>query len=1631
MQENKFKKIVLPLLVSIFLVSVFVFINPAMTGLFSLKADDLPINGGELIVNPTPASNWIETTQEDANRVEENSGDSEDSGRKSSSGGGGSGFTPSSESSTGTAKQNTVEEKFEPESKIKSSLNVLIQENPEEMQKAIVEFEDEKAKSVLISKFSGKDLEFVGKFFALELSGKEIEELAVQKGIKAIWVNEIYSIALSDSVSMASAPIAWNTGYTGKNVRIAILDTGIDSKHEMFSGKIVAAKNFTDSNTAEDVLGHGTHVAGIVEGIAPDALLLNAKVLNDFGIGYESQIISGLEWATDPDGNPYTDDGARIVNLSLASTLTDLDTPLNQAIQAAEEKGVIVVVAAGNCGNSCPSSSCNGFTGIGAPANSKYAIAVGAVDDSNVLACFSSGENIAGVGIKPDIVSYGVNIESSLPGNLYASKSGTSMSTAFVSGAAALLLEANPSMSPLRLKDWLEANVKDLGSQGKETFYGSGLLNLQNIVSIKETEFNVPLIQANVPQYVLRNSSILLSSEIESKNSVKEVSAKIFTPSEEIVLQLVKGSSNSWFADFSGTSEFGTYFVEFRAIDDSNLQSLKTVSFDVVSELPESKLDFNALEAGFSYTAPSSIFKNETGDFTVQFNGSSVAAKADAMPQDTTVAYIAKDVFGNIIYKDFVGPKEIVPGTNTSFIYPWGSSVVGDYNMKVEVFVEGTRTVSDEKTTKVTIPPIASIGYFSITPTTIQKGEIVSYSASVSNTGSTDFNAFLEIDFLNEQGLVVKVVSSEQKFVSSGNGVVLSIEEEMDLEAGNYDVNAVIHFDDKTVSTSKPISVSVPATGRIYSVNVPSTVGIDENLIVSIDFENIGSFSLNPSFLLQLIYGEEVIQSTNFGGEEVSSNSSKQFNGILEADAKAGIYDLEISASYSGNSIVEHKAVEVVDYNAPIVLDLNYYSVVKQNEFNLIQAKIFDYSDLNNVTANFVLPSGNEAIAELLRNQSFDSNSFWALAFEESDSIGEYSFKLKSCDVFGNCYETTSYNFSVSDNSSCIGRNVLIASNDEGIALKAKNFLQDYCVVLWPENTAGIPSLNYLLKFDSVLWLDNSIDSNTAFILQEFLDSGGRLLIAGNHIAFYHRNNEFMQSLGSLFSSQSSDFNNLKILRKHPAVLGLSQIDLNTVFSFNNDSLKTLHDANALLYWENGEGAAVLKQDTSRDSKSILFAFSFNGLNESDLNSVLNNSVYWLAENESIDLSISGAILPDYLIEGSVPFQLNLNNSSGSVLDIFVDEVLQNSLIVSSDNLGGSIDLSSGEHKISFALNPEFKIRETNYFNNFLDLNVGVATIAPDIMIKDVSFFPSSPRIGEEVEVRVLLENIGGSASNSMLYFSVNGENIAANEVVLNYNAENTSFFAFTPSTKFSELVFSVDLADANLENNSFSSALYACGSDQNILIVLDNDANSFAGTSPDSLKYFEDVFTENGYCYSVWSERDKGIPDADFLNSFDLVVWSSGDYWNKVLDFGDEEVLSQFYGSVLFEGSDLAFDSNSSFLEERAGVSFEKDMYLSNGFFVLIIPANPFNIPGEINIVSQKSPFPDSVNTFSNFSNVSAGSWSSGGTAIALHQSIRGKSVFFGFSIDAIEYDSVRKQLLKTAIQWLFCDNLYENCFS
>lgn len=295
--------------------------------------------------------------------------------------------------------------------------------------------------------------------------------LAQEQGVRAVEIDAEIEENDANSFPVIGLPCfqSFAPGVTGSGLRIGIIDTGLDAAHpDLGSGfgpgfKVTDWFDFAHGTTAPvDPRGHGTHVAGIAAGtgameagVAPDATIVGYRVFRNNGTGQMSWVIGAMDRATDPNQDGNTNDRLDVINLSLGGP----GNSNSLSAQAANNASFLDVVVVASIGNSGP----NYKTG-GVPALAEHAIAVGASNNNNQIASFSSrGPGNFTFNLKPDVLAPGVNINAALPGGTTGMKSGTSMAAPHVAGAAILLRQLHPSWGPDKIKALLMQTAVDIG----------------------------------------------------------------------------------------------------------------------------------------------------------------------------------------------------------------------------------------------------------------------------------------------------------------------------------------------------------------------------------------------------------------------------------------------------------------------------------------------------------------------------------------------------------------------------------------------------------------------------------------------------------------------------------------------------------------------------------------------------------------------------------------------------------------------------------------------------------------------------------------------------------------------------------------------------------------------------------------------------------------------------------------------------------------------------------------------------------------------------------------------------------------------------------------------------------------
>lgn len=382
--------------------------------------------------------------------------------------------------------------------KVHPLLQVGAQQEPDKKIRVIVQKQDASDNAHDIAHGVGTDVvEEFGfiKAFVLELPQKAALKLGHDPHVRNVSpdgaVIKHSTTSLSPTISTTSllttfpgdinAPTVWNNTSTtvratGRGVAVAVLDTGVNDQHPDFLLSTLKSVNVNRSASrlgTEDGNGHGTHVAGIINGqssagtyigVAPGATVYNVKIATDTGEAHEADLLRGLQWVYDNRATTKI----RAVNLSITSATAEsyMTSVVDAAVEQLWFNGIAVVVAAGNRGASIDTSWYP-------PANDPYAITVGCYDDGVLsgtqgLCAFSGRGNTMDGFYKPDVVAPGRKIYSALasssdvlatqmPGRISADGlhmrlSGTSMAAPMVVGEIALLLQKAPSLTPDQIK---------------------------------------------------------------------------------------------------------------------------------------------------------------------------------------------------------------------------------------------------------------------------------------------------------------------------------------------------------------------------------------------------------------------------------------------------------------------------------------------------------------------------------------------------------------------------------------------------------------------------------------------------------------------------------------------------------------------------------------------------------------------------------------------------------------------------------------------------------------------------------------------------------------------------------------------------------------------------------------------------------------------------------------------------------------------------------------------------------------------------------------------------------------------------------------------------------------------------
>ncbi len=392
------------------------------------------------------------------------------------------------------------------------------------MSRVIIETADGWSVDRLIRSLKGKPGRRLGlvRGQVAEVPNSSLEALAERPNVRTVRLDRrVMGTMERTGAAIGATWVRENLGLDGAGVGVAIIDSGVTSWHDdLGNDRVVHFADFVDFQPlAYDDYGHGTHFAGIIagsgydsngarRGVAPAANLVVLKVLDGDGFGYISNVIAALDYAVEHRAQF----NIRVINLSVAAGVYESYTtdPLTLAAKRAVQAGLVVVTAAGNLGRDPQGQTQYG--GITAPGNAPWVLTVGAAshngtvarNDDSVAAFSSRGPAFIDYSAKPDLVAPGVGIESladassllfsthpkaRLWGTVatatqpYLSLTGTSMAAPVVAGTVALMIQANPALTPNLVKAILQYTAEHKARYNDLT-QGAGFLNARGAVQL-------------------------------------------------------------------------------------------------------------------------------------------------------------------------------------------------------------------------------------------------------------------------------------------------------------------------------------------------------------------------------------------------------------------------------------------------------------------------------------------------------------------------------------------------------------------------------------------------------------------------------------------------------------------------------------------------------------------------------------------------------------------------------------------------------------------------------------------------------------------------------------------------------------------------------------------------------------------------------------------------------------------------------------------------------------------------------------------------------------------------------------------------------------------------------------------
>ena len=870
-----------------------------------------------------------------------------------------------------------------------------LQAHADETQQPLVEFADEQVGVEVATQFWITNAALV----TVDTDRVPVREVAAVDGVESITENAEFEIhegsgsAPADDLGATdeeytygleqiNAPAAWEVHDTqGEGASVAVLDTGVDDDHPDLTvdewAHFDEDGDPVDSEPHDDN-GHGTHVAGTVVGptdpagdvpgygVAPAADLHGVKVWDDTGGGTFARLIAGMEWAVG--------ENVDVISMSLgAQGTTGFFDEMIDPVRNAHDAGTVVVASTGNSGEGSSAS----------PANVYDAISVGASNETEGIAGFSSGEVIDTDSAwndppsdwpdeytVPSVAAPGVDVLSSVPGG-YDTRSGTSMAAPHVSGAVALAVSASDEpLSPGSIEEGLEATAFKPGDAPappgeRDTRYGSGIIDADAFVSfVDDGDGPLLTVSASAPDVVEIDEDLEVDYQVENLGD---------ETGDDFVDLFVDAEDDS---------------VDFDNIEVDPDETVDgTLTFEEVAELYEQG---ETIEWSVELSAFDDVADGETeiageppgeAEFQIQNVDLTTPVAGEDLDALVTVENVGDDADTQTVELDVEGlgadatDLELDAGETGEAELAVGTEVGDDGEYDATVTTE-----DDEASAPVLVlaPAEFSVEVLDHTDAVVT-GDPVEVTAEIENVGDIEDTQTVELDI---EGLGSDAAEVELPFGESTEET-FSVDTEAD-DAGEYEA-AVASEDD---SDSVEVAVLEPALFAVDIVETNEPVE-GEDLDVTVAVENTGDVEDTQTVELDIEgLGDDQVELSLESGESVTETLS-----VGTEAGDAGEYEAAVTSEDDTDTAV----VEVVADTEFLVVDIETNAPIIEGEDIDVTATVENAGGLGTGTVTASI----EGIDEDSETVDLDAGATAEVEFTletEIEDVGEYDLVVATED---------------------------------------------------------------------------------------------------------------------------------------------------------------------------------------------------------------------------------------------------------------------------------------------------------------------------------------------------------------------------------------------------------------------------------------------------------------------------------------------------------------------------------------------------------------------------------------------------------------------------------------------------------